>query len=228
MWRALDDLLDGSDEATGRLRIETVTTKEGTQRWLWIIGHKEIDEEIMALPIIHADATLPFEIVRHYLPNLQLALDLDVEAPHMRVTQVIGLPVGKASLQPLPPGKRSPEEEDRVGRKRQRLVDVGRHLRADLVITYKSIENDFRPIDGVEVAHFGAIEGIDRWRDVEVAMIIGRPLPGSGGHRGHGSCHHRQAGHRRYHGQAGPGHPPRRRRRARHPVRGLRGARGRA
>ena len=67
----------------------------------------------------------------------QLALDRDVEAPHMRVVQVIGLPVGKASLQPLPPGKRTPEEEGRVGRKRQRLVDVGRHLRADLVITYK-------------------------------------------------------------------------------------------
>ena len=210
MWRALGELLDGSDEATGRLRIGTVTTKEGTQRWLWIIGHKEIDEEIMALPIIHADATLPFEIVRHYLPNLQLALDRDVEAPHMRVIQVIGLPVGKASLQPLPPGKRSPEEEDRVGRKRQRLVDVGRHLRADLVITYKSIENDFRADRRRRGRAFRRHRG-----DRPLARRRGRddrraPAAGSGGHRGHGSCHHRQARPRRYarSGRAAPSASP--------------------
>ena len=46
----------------------------------------------------------------------------------MRVTQVIGLPVGKASLQALPAGKRSDDEEERVARKRQRLVDAVRHL----------------------------------------------------------------------------------------------------
>ena len=45
----------------------------------------------------------------------------------MRITQVIGLPVGKASLQPLPPGKRSADKEERVGRKRQRLADACRH-----------------------------------------------------------------------------------------------------
>ena len=101
----------------------------------------------------------------------------------MRITQVIGLPVGKASLQPLPPGKRSADEEERVGRKRQRLADACRHLvagRRGLVITYKSIEADFADIEGVEVGHFNAIEGIDRWKDVDVLIIIGRPLPRSG------------------------------------------------
>ena len=42
---------------------------------------------------------------------------------------------------------------------------------------YKDVEDDFRPIAGFETAHFGAIEGIDAWGDVEVAVIIGRPLP---------------------------------------------------
>jgi hypothetical protein len=100
----------------------------------------------------------------------------------MRITQVIGLPVGKSSLQALKPGRRSDDEERRVGNKRQRLANAVRHLvqgRRGLVITYKNIEDDFRPIDGVEVAHFNAIEGIDRWKDVEVLVIIGRPLPSS-------------------------------------------------
>ena len=183
MWRALDDLIAGSSDATGRLILETSTTETGTVRWLRVQGHKNVDETLIKLPIIHADATLPLDLVKHYLPDLVLACDLKVEAPHMRITQVIGLPVGKASLQPLPPGKRSADEEERVGRKRQRLADACRHLvagRRGLVITYKSIEADFADIEGVEVGHFNAIEGIDRWKDVDVLIIIGRPLPRSG------------------------------------------------
>jgi hypothetical protein len=190
MWRALEDLIAGSDavsqgepDATGRLILETNTTETGTVRWLRVIGHKDTAETLAGLPIIHADATLPLDLVKHYLPDLVLACDLKVEAPHMRITQVIGLPVGKASLQPLPPGKRSADEEERVGRKRQRLADTCRHQvagRRGLVITYKSIEADFADIEGVEVGHFNAIEGIDRWKDVDVLIIIGRPLPRSG------------------------------------------------
>ena len=110
----------------------------------------------------------------------------------MRVIQVTGTPVGKSALVPKPRGERKgkqrgawtetgEEAEERVARKRQRLVDACRHLvagRRGLVITYKSIENDFEGIAGVEVAHFSAIEGIDLWKDVDVVVIIGRPLPG--------------------------------------------------
>lgn len=191
MWRALEDLIACSDDATGRLILETSTTETGTVRWLRVQGHKDIVEALASLPLIHADATLPLDLVRNYLPNLQLACDLDIEAPHMRITQVIGTPVGKSALVPKPPGERKgkqrgawtetgEEAEERVARKRRRLVDACRHLaqgRHGLVITYKDIEKDFEGIDGVEVAHFGAIEGIDRWRDVDVVVIIGRPLP---------------------------------------------------
>ena len=149
-------------------------------RYLRLLSCKEIKAKLLDLPMIVADATLPLEIVKHFLPNLEVACDIKVEAPHMRITQVIGLPVGKASLQPLPPGKRSADEEERVGRKRQRLADACRHQvagRRGLVITYKSIEVDFADIEGVEVGHFNAIEGIDRWRGVEMLVTIGRPLP---------------------------------------------------
>jgi hypothetical protein len=179
MWKALDELLAGG--AGGRLDIETHTTKEGSVRWLRVIGRDDVDETIAGLPLIHADATLHLDLVRHYLPRLELALNLSVETPHMRVAQVIGLPVGKASLQALG-GKRIDTEEARVSRKRQRLVDVVRHLvrgRRGLVVTYQAVEDDFRQIEGVEVAHWNAIEGIDRWGDVDVLVTIGRPLPGA-------------------------------------------------
>src|SRR5206468_632003 len=48
-----------------------------------------------------------------------------------------------------------------------------------LVITYQSIEDDFAGIENVETAHFGAVEGIDQWKDVDVMVMIGRPFPRS-------------------------------------------------
>ena len=181
MWSAISEILDGTEEATGRLRIETVTTKEGSIRWLYISGRKRIDKRLMRLPIICADANLPLELTRYYLRRLELVLDLVVDAPHMRITQLTGLPVGKMSLQAQPAGKRKNAiKETEAANKRQRLVDTARHLvggRKGLVITYKAIEKEFEALDGVEVAHYGDIEGIDRWGDVDALVIIGRPLP---------------------------------------------------
>ena len=187
--------------------------KEGTLRWLRVIGRKEINETIAGLPLIHADATLQFELVHHYLPNLQLALDLEVEAPHMQVTQVIGLPVGKASLQALPAGKRSAEKEARVGRKRQRLVDVVRHLSRPPRPGHnlQGHRGRFRQIEGVEVAHFNAIEGIDRWRNVDVARDHRPAAAKAAGHRAPGGSAHRQARHCGRHDRAGPPDPARQR-----------------
>jgi putative DNA primase/helicase len=180
MWKSLDELIAGDENATGKLLLETEETRDGPVRYLHLLGRKEIAAKLVGLPMIVADATLPLELVQNFLPDLGLACDLDVAAPHMRITQVTGMPVGKSSLKPLPPGKRSADKEERVARKRQRLVEAVRHLvqgRRGLVITYQAIEGDFAGIDGLETAHFGAIEGIDRWRDVDVLITIGRPLP---------------------------------------------------
>jgi hypothetical protein len=178
MWNKLDELIAGNEETSGQLRLETVTTEEGSVRQLRIMGRKKIAEGIAKMPIIHADATLQFDLTRHHLPSLELFGEIKVAAPHMRITQVIGLPVGKASLKRG--NRQKPGEEDRITRKRQRLADVVRHVaqgRRGLIVTYKDIETDFAGIENVETGHFGAVEGIDRWSNVEVAFIIGRPLP---------------------------------------------------
>ena len=181
MWHAVGELLNGTEAATGRLRIETVTTKEGSIRWLYISGRKRIDKRLMRLPIIYADATLPLELTRYYLPRLELALDLVIAEPHGRLIQAIGHPVGKIGAATASRRQaQAPAEEARVARKRASLVDTVRHLtqgRRGLAIVYKDIEKDFEGIDGVETGHFGAVEGIDRWGDVDAAVIIGRPMP---------------------------------------------------
>jgi putative DNA primase/helicase len=181
MWRAVQELLSGSEAATGRLRTEIRTTHDGSVLYLRLNGRREIHKRITAVPIIVLDATLDIEIIRYYLPSIELELDLKVRRPHERITQVIGLPVGKSSLLQLGPGKRTQKEESRVDNKRQRLLETVRRLAAGrrcLVITHKELEPLFFDSGpNIEVAHFNAIEGIDSWRDVEVLVTIGRPLP---------------------------------------------------
>jgi len=181
MWRAVEELLSGPFDATGRLRTEIKTTPDGSVLYLKLNGRCDIHPRIADLPIIVLDATLNIDIAKHFFPRIKFALDLEVQAPHERITQVVGLPVGKASLSQLGPGRRRPEEEQRVGNKRERLLTVVRRLAAGrrcVVITNKELTPLF---DGagqnIEVAHFNAIEGIDRWRDVDVLITIGRPLP---------------------------------------------------
>jgi hypothetical protein len=45
-----------------------------------------------------------------------------------------------------------------------------------VTISYQCIEPDFVAA-GLDAAHFGAVEGLDKWRNVEVLTVIGRPLP---------------------------------------------------
>ena len=143
MWRAIEELLSGTDEATGRLRILMKNTKDGAVLCLRINGRRDIHERIAELPVIVLDATLNLEILKHFFPRIEVALDVKVTAPHEHMTQVIGLPVGKSSLSQLEPGKRSTEEEKRVANKRERLLKTVRKLtagRRSLLITNKELE----------------------------------------------------------------------------------------
>lgn len=179
MWHAVQELLESDAEASGRLRVQMKTKASGSVRMLHINGRREVSKGLADLPIVVLDATLSPEINKHFLPRAEVAVDLkQVAAPHETVTQVIGLPVGKSALIQLDQGKRRPEEEERVARKRERIVNVAKWRAAGrrvAVITYMGAEQAF--IDaGFDTGHFGAIEGIDRWCDVDVLFVVGRPL----------------------------------------------------
>ena len=72
MWKALEDLINGNDDATGRLILETEETDDGEQRYIRVLTRKEILQKFdQPAAIVHLDATLPFELVKHFLPDLE-------------------------------------------------------------------------------------------------------------------------------------------------------------
>ena len=118
---------------------------------------------------------MPADLVRHYLPRLEVLAEVRVAAPHMEVHQVLG-GWGKTSI--VPSTKAAPEEN----RRRENLVgELADFVQLNsggngLVITYEAIEDRFTTVPGIRTGHFNAIAGLDQFRDVRSAFVIGRPL----------------------------------------------------
>jgi len=178
MWKALDEFLNGDEEIAGRLILETLTEGGAATRYLRVLGKKKIHETFTALPLLHGDATMEIELVRHHLAEITMLLGLDVLAPYERITQIVGLAVGKKILA-LPASDKDPKYAKQQAR-RDRLRALVTHLargRRTLVISQKDVEAVFTGIPNVATAHYGAIEGLDKYGNVEVLITIGRPMP---------------------------------------------------
>jgi hypothetical protein len=179
MWKALEEFLNGDQEIAGRLIIETVTEAGVATRYLRVLGKKEIHETFTRLPLLHGDATMEIELVRHHLPDLTMLQEISVLAPHERITQIVGLAVGKKILA-LPDRTAHPAAFMKQQVRRDRLRALVIHLargRRTLVISQKHVEDVFDDIPNVDTAHYGAIEGLDRYGNVEALITIGRPMP---------------------------------------------------
>jgi hypothetical protein len=179
MWKALEEFLNGDQEIAGRLILETVIENGAATRYLRVLGKKEIHETFTALPLLHGDATMEIELVRHHLPHLTMLQEINVLAPLERITQIVGLAVGKKILA-LPDQAKHPAAYAKQQARRDRLRRLVIHLargRRTLVISQKHVEEVFDDIPNVDTAHYGAVEGLDSYGDVEVLITIGRPMP---------------------------------------------------
>jgi len=159
IWKALQELLEGDATHTGRLQMGTKSTPDGTLRTIMLHSRLKVRDELAGLPMLHLDATMPLDLVRHYLPRIELLAEVTPTAPHMRVHQVIG-GWGKTSL--IPHNKATEDENRRRSGLVRELADFTSLNSGGnaAVITYKDIEPEFeRP--GIRTGHFNAIAGLD-------------------------------------------------------------------
>ena len=151
--------------------MQLATGREGPLRVLpggdlQVLATRPIHASLQGRPVLHLDATLRPELARTVLHRLRVR-EIDAAAPQMEVTLVTGS-FGKGSL--CPDAAAKPEEQRRRKNRLSECVDYVRwqaQLVAPgrlLVVTYESIEAAFAGIPNVEVAHFNAIAGLDRFR----------------------------------------------------------------
>lgn len=180
IWHEMANILDGTGRTSGLLRVGTPHPESG-QHSLVLHKHHCLDDSLAGLPILHLDATLRPELAGVILPRLQVTR-IDADQPHLHLTLIVGR-FGKSTLCPmldLPAGEQA--------RRQNRLREVVDYVRWQahrvgprrvLVVTHQIIEPAFAAIDHVRTAHFNAIAGIDRYREVRLLIVVGRPLPSS-------------------------------------------------
>ena len=134
------------------------------------------------VPALILDATPAPALLRRWWPELEETTAMQVKAPHARVVQI---------RQAMPKWRLDPPKKSARGRAslvaRRRIAEVERMLLMLSVayssvgaITHKVLLEDLtkrgRLPDTVLSAHYNALRGLDRMRNVDAAMVLGRPL----------------------------------------------------
>ena len=180
LWRGLKTLLSGDEAGVAKIWLGDRDSKSG-QRPIVLWHRKLVSGEFVGLPLLHLDATLRADMAQTILPGLEVVV-IEAKAPYQLVRHISGR-FGMGSL--VPSSRNSPEDEQRRANRLSECVDYVRwHARRHapgrcLVITYKAIEEAFAGIEGVAVAHYNAVAGLDGWRNIACLFLIGRPLPAS-------------------------------------------------
>lgn len=123
------------------------------------------------------DASLDGRLARRFLPRLEV--ETIAARRHAEVVQVGDTACSRNRLLSFE-GAAAAER----ARAANRLEDVRRLAgveaaagRRVLLVTYKAAEERLGPVPGVDVAHFGALRGLDRYRDHDVIIVAGREQP---------------------------------------------------
>lgn len=181
-WQALRALLaEGGPEASGWL---AVGRDDDDVRVVRQKGRRDVAKG-WRVPTLILDATLRLETVRPFYPSAELVADLAVDAPHMRVRQVVDRAYSLAMLDPEG-AKDAEERHRRMNRLRDLRVTIGTEARQVrprrlLVVAQKRIEEALQALGplppNVEIAHHNAVAGRDEWRDVGGLVVVGRTQP---------------------------------------------------
>lgn len=186
-------------------RIEIARNESGA-RILRLTDRKSVHKDWYA-PTLIVDANLDITLLRNYWPGVSMVgKEFIVRAPFQNIVQVTGLGAGWAKGEicpPKKPGENASEEtlskysdkaaKSERNRLRLRAIIMREHARVKsrrtLVVSYKAaIEAMSSPVPGVgfyreiapgiDGAWFQNLAGIDRWKDADLIIVVGRPLPG--------------------------------------------------
>ncbi|MFC3119895.1 toprim domain-containing protein [Jhaorihella thermophila] len=188
LWLILAEALENGHDAAGAELVHEMT-EAGSVRALRLRWRGRMRTGWAAqAPILHLDATLRPELVRTYLPGIDIGTPVAARQPHVRVRQVTGSPT---SARALTPAADAPARDRKAAATRLRDLRAWIDLRArqchrpgqlvDLLVVGQKAAIDALRSAGlpprVEAVHFNALSGLDRWGGIGGMIILGRTLP---------------------------------------------------
>ena len=171
IWEAVGDLLkDPSITVSGSL---TLRQRNGQRVVAWK-GVGKIRKQFQ-VPTLLLDATLPpLSLLRVYYPQVEVTADIKAAMPeHTRIRQVLRAPTSSNKLN-------DDRHLDSIRRViLQRWIETGRQ--PTLVICQQKVEEALQQYglpENITLTHYNNIAGIDDFKAVRLAMLIGRTAPG--------------------------------------------------
>lgn len=191
-WTALEALLaEDGPEASGYIAVAVEQTKDGPVRVLYLKRRREIRKG-WQVPTLYANAGFDIRLVRPFHPQVRLVLDMEIEAPHQRVHQVVN---DAFALNKLIPHDGADEATVRAcARNRRRLHATlmrlawthrpapGQNAPAVLFVLQKAVREalaaEFAPFPPwVDVGHHNGLRGRNDWKSVRLLVVVGRTMP---------------------------------------------------
>ncbi len=194
IWEAIAEiLLPDGPEVSGRLFIdENHKTKA---RSLRVTGYQKIHPDFQK-PTLLLDALFNEERTKYLFPQIVGHHLRRVDAPFMRICKTTSLPGDKPVsfakymfvLHKAKDGEKltARQEQENITRAancqalRCFIINAARHCLTTLVISNKDVIEELKLPEWIETGHFNNIAGIDKWKDVELTIIIGGACPSPG------------------------------------------------
>jgi len=168
MWQHIAAFLaDGGAGLAGRLElVERVEAAGEIRRAVRLFGLERIGTGWAALPTLHLDATADMGLLRLRAPHAELVANVIATEPHVTVHQYVGRTFGKMALQ----------GNDGDDARRFIAATAAEHGGRWLAVASKGAADDWRPNvpPYVELAHWGAVRGLDTFNDVAGVVCVGR------------------------------------------------------
>jgi hypothetical protein len=161
---------------SGRLLIEERNGLRGI-RWR---GIDTIGEQFQIRTLL-LDATLPdLAVLQALHPQAEIVADVRVALPpSVCIRQLLNAPTSSRKLIGTSRLKDRDQHLDSVRRYiLQRWIETGKQ--SSLVICQMKVQRwlEGKLPDGIALAHYNAIAGLDQYKDVRLLILVGRPQPG--------------------------------------------------
>jgi hypothetical protein len=187
MWRAIGEIIGGSHEWSGRLKLHRSTTG---QRLIQRCGVHDLPEGWCKAPILITDSTSELELIRAIWPQAtENSCNDPLPMLHTKLEQVVNRKFAKTRCAPT--DDKADPADDGDDSKRARMA---RSLYAAVLaeglkfagkpvglITHKATEAWIRancPVPPwLKIAHFGETNGRNDFQEVACLIIAGRSLP---------------------------------------------------
>lgn len=177
IWDAVNELVrENGPEVSGRLKI--IRDERGA-RVLRVVGRSNVHDDWNA-PTLLIDALHDPELIRPFWETVEDKGHVRIAAPFMRVRQAIHKSYSLAHLSPAAEGSEAAKRTRANNRRNVRalILRLAREVGGrTLVVGNKSVVLAMEFPPHIEVAWFSAVAGRDRWKDVRLIVVLGRPQP---------------------------------------------------